>query len=91
MSISLPGPHHFERVFSLFKYLISFKKTCFQNIDLFPFFQDTYRFKYVLSDLSKKGTNSSNSSKNTADKTKWEEYEEALRDLKTNWLSKMGM
>ncbi|XP_073993244.1 tripeptidyl-peptidase II isoform X1 [Rhodnius prolixus] len=50
---------------------------------------DTYRFKYVLSDLSKKGTNSSNSSKNTADKTKWEEYEEALRDLKTNWLSKM--
>lgn len=46
---------------------------------------DTYSFKYILSDLSCK----KNSTNNKPEKTKWEEYQDALRDLKTNWLAKM--
>ncbi|KAK9505195.1 hypothetical protein O3M35_009300 [Rhynocoris fuscipes] len=48
---------------------------------------DSCRFRYILSELSKKTNNTSNPKSNN-DKTKWEEYEDALRDLKTNWLSK---
>ncbi|XP_014239284.1 tripeptidyl-peptidase 2 isoform X2 [Cimex lectularius] len=47
---------------------------------------DTYTFNYILSDLTKKSTNNS---KNSPEKSKWEEYQEALRDLKTSWLAKM--
>jgi hypothetical protein len=42
----------------------------------------------VLGESAKKN-NSSNSSK--SEKTKWEEYQDALRDLKTNWLAKIGL
>lgn len=52
---------------------------------IFFFFKDTYKFKYVLSELSKKS-----SSKNQPEKSKWDEYQEALRDLKTSWISKFG-
>lgn len=37
--------------------------------------------------INKKNLSSSN---NKPEKTKWEEYQEALRDLKTSWLAKMG-
>uniref|UniRef100_A0A0A9YF50 Tripeptidyl-peptidase 2 n=2 Tax=Lygus hesperus TaxID=30085 RepID=A0A0A9YF50_LYGHE len=48
---------------------------------------DSFSFKYVLSDLTKKSGNSNNKPAN--EKTKWEEYQEALRDLKSSWLSKL--
>ncbi|XP_014283046.1 tripeptidyl-peptidase 2 isoform X1 [Halyomorpha halys] len=47
---------------------------------------DTYCFKYVLGDLTNKKNSTGN---HKPDKTKWEEYQEALRDLKANWLTKM--
>lgn len=48
---------------------------------------DTHVFKYVLSDLSKKSNNNKNDKEAT---TKWDEYNEALKDLKCNWLAKLG-
>ncbi|KAG8330127.1 tripeptidyl-peptidase II Tpp2 [Homalodisca vitripennis] len=45
---------------------------------------DSYPFKYILAEPGKKS-----SSKNTNEKTKQEEYEEALRDLQVSWLSKL--
>ncbi|XP_039278356.1 tripeptidyl-peptidase 2 isoform X2 [Nilaparvata lugens] len=45
---------------------------------------DYYPFNYILVEANKK-----NNSKPASDKTKWEEYEEALRDLYTSWLSKL--
>lgn len=46
---------------------------------------DTYPIKYVLYDNTKKITKIPDK-----DKTKFEEYTENLRDLKTSWLAKMG-
>lgn len=45
---------------------------------------DYYPFNYILIEGNKK----TNSKANT-DKTKWEEYEDALRDVYTTWLSKL--
>lgn len=47
---------------------------------------DTYNFKYVLTEAPKK-----NGSKPDKDKTKWEEYCDAVRDTKTSWLGKLGI
>ncbi|XP_043258788.1 tripeptidyl-peptidase 2 isoform X2 [Colletes gigas] len=50
---------------------------------------DCHSFKYILSEPTKK----SSSSANKPDKektTKWDEYNEALRDLKCNWLGKLA-
>lgn len=49
---------------------------------------DVYPFKYILMEPGKKNTSSSSSSK-TNEKTKWEEYEEAVRDVKISWLSRL--
>lgn len=49
---------------------------------------DMYNFKYILPDQSKKPSNGSPGK--DKDKTKADEYSEALRDLKTFWLSKLG-
>lgn len=50
---------------------------------------DSHVFKYILSEPAKK--NSSPSTKSDKEKTtKWDEYNEALRDLKCNWLAKLG-
>lgn len=46
-------------------------------------------FKYILSEPAKKSSNAVN--KTDKEKTtKWDEYNEALRDLKCNWLGKLG-
>lgn len=47
---------------------------------------DTYVLKYILPELPKKPSNGVKDK----DKTKFDEYTEALRDLKTNWLGKLG-
>lgn len=46
---------------------------------------DSYPFKFIPHESSKKAA-----SKGDKDKTKMEEYTEALRDLKTSHLAKMG-
>ncbi|XP_024939416.1 tripeptidyl-peptidase 2 isoform X3 [Cephus cinctus] len=50
---------------------------------------DCRQFKYILSEAAKKSNNQS--SKAEKEKmTKWDEYNEALRDLKCSWLAKMA-
>lgn len=54
-------------------------------------FQGSIPFKYVITDSPKKNKNGSkekSTDKNSKEKTKAEEYDEALRDLKISWLSK---
>lgn len=46
---------------------------------------DTYPIKYVLNEATKKTSKCSDK-----DKSKQEEYKEAVRDLKTSWLAKLG-
>ncbi|KAI4503188.1 hypothetical protein M0802_001410 [Mischocyttarus mexicanus] len=49
---------------------------------------DTHTFKYVLSEPNKKQNNCT--SKSDKEKTtKWDEYTEAIRDLKCTWLAKL--
>nr|XP_023026432.1 tripeptidyl-peptidase 2-like [Leptinotarsa decemlineata] len=48
---------------------------------------DVYPIKYILSDGGKKSTSSNGGN---GEKTKLEELNEAIRDLKTQWLSKLG-
>lgn len=47
---------------------------------------DTYPIKYILYDLNNKKA----AKTQEKDKTKVDEYNEALRDLKTAYLAKMG-
>lgn len=47
---------------------------------------DCHSFKYVLCEPPKK---SNSNGKTDKDQSKWDEYNEALRDLKCNWLSKL--
>ena len=42
----------------------------------------------MLPEAPKKSSNAKDSK--DKEKTKWEEYKEAVRDLKTTWLSKLG-
>ena len=50
---------------------------------------DVHPFKFMLSESAKKPANLN--AKNDKEKlTKWEEYNEALRELKCNWLAKLG-
>ncbi|XP_076685935.1 tripeptidyl-peptidase 2-like isoform X2 [Andrena cerasifolii] len=50
---------------------------------------DCHVFKYILSEPAKKSSNAVN--KTDKEKTtKWDEYNEALRDLKCNWLGKLA-
>ncbi|XP_058803991.1 tripeptidyl-peptidase 2 isoform X2 [Phymastichus coffea] len=46
---------------------------------------DTHIFKFILSEPSKKTQNN----EYDKDKTKWDEFNEALRDLKCHWLAKL--
>ncbi|KAK2578923.1 hypothetical protein KPH14_011132 [Odynerus spinipes] len=49
---------------------------------------DTHTFKYILSEPAKKASNAA--AKSDKEKTtKWDEYNEALRDLKCTWLAKL--
>ncbi|KAJ4440491.1 hypothetical protein ANN_08632 [Periplaneta americana] len=50
---------------------------------------DVYPFKYVLPEAPKKSCNTKASDSKDKEKTKWDEYTEALRDLKTTWLAKL--
>ncbi|XP_067010836.2 tripeptidyl-peptidase 2 [Anabrus simplex] len=50
---------------------------------------DSYPFKYVLQDPPKKAAAPKVTDPKEKEKTKWEEYTEAVRDLKTSWLSKI--
>lgn len=49
---------------------------------------DFYNLKYVLPELPKKSNNGSPGK--DKEKSKSDEYLEALRDLKVNWLTKLG-
>lgn len=50
---------------------------------------DSHIFKYIISEPAKK--NSSPATKTEKEKTtKWDEYQEAIRDLKCNYLAKFG-
>jgi len=50
---------------------------------------DSHVFKYIISEPAKK--NVSPTPKSEKEKTtKWDEYQEALRDIKCNYLAKFG-
>lgn len=51
---------------------------------------DVYPFKYVLPEPSKKNLTSDDSKNIDKEKTKYNEYKRCLRDLKINWLGKVG-
>lgn len=53
-------------------------------------FQDVYPFKYVLTEAPKKSSNTKSSDTKDKEKTKWDEYNEVIRDLRTSWLAKLG-
>mgnify|MGYP005985305739 CR=1 FL=1 len=50
---------------------------------------DSHPFKYILFDSSSK--KSSNGASSNSDKSKLDECKEAVRDIKTQFLSKMGI
>lgn len=50
---------------------------------------DSHVFKYIISEPAKK--NVSPTTKSEKEKTtKWDEYQEAIRDIKCNYLAKFG-
>lgn len=51
---------------------------------------DSHIFKYILSEPAKKNNSPTIKSEKEKTMTKWDEYNEALRDLKCNWLAKLG-
>ncbi|XP_075223604.1 tripeptidyl-peptidase 2-like isoform X1 [Lycorma delicatula] len=64
---------------------------CIIKLNLIQSIQRVYPYKYVLVDPGKKNSGVANSKSNsiTENKTKWEEFQEALRDVKTTWLAKL--
>ncbi|XP_021931036.1 tripeptidyl-peptidase 2 [Zootermopsis nevadensis] len=50
---------------------------------------DVYPFKYVLTEAPKKSSNTKLSDTKDKEKTKWDEYNEVIRDLRTSWLAKL--
>lgn len=52
--------------------------------------QDVYPFTYMLPEPPKKSSSSKSSDAKDKEKTKLEEYNEEIRDLKTSWLAKLG-
>jgi hypothetical protein len=49
-----------------------------------------YPFKYVLTEPPKKSSNTKSSDTKEKEKTKWDEFNEVIRDMKTSWLAKLG-
>ena len=49
-----------------------------------------YPFKYILPEPGKKTSGNEENKEQDKDKTKYAEYKESLRDLKINWLGKVG-
>lgn len=61
-----------------------------RNLAFLCALQDVYPFTYVLPEPPKKSSSSKSSDAKDKEKTKLEEYNDELRDLKTSWLAKLG-
>lgn len=51
---------------------------------------DSHVFKYIIPEPTKKNVNTTTPKSEKEKTTKWDEYQEAIRDLKCNYLAKFG-